>query len=190
MVSHVPTSPDPPATFQVARALRPGHYALREVFPGLDRSPAFRKYPGSPARRRKLAERTTVELARRKGEWMYVAPHSLPPDADANWRPLVTAEDCIVVSGEHLRKSSSMVLYLDILHELYHVLQRWDGRELWDEAYSYVDRPTELEAYAFAIREARRLGVSDLFLDDYLRVVWVSKKDHLRLLRNLGVRPD
>ncbi len=183
------TGPSPPSALRIARELPPGRYPLLEVFRGLDRVPAFRKYPGSATARRRLARDTQVEIAARRGEWMYVAPHRLPRDADSRWRPITARGDCIVVSGQHLRKSPAMTLYLDILHELLHVVQRSQGRELWDEQYAYVDRPTELEAYGFANLEARRLGVKDAFLREYLRVAWVGAKDHRRLLSHLGVRP-
>ena len=118
---------------------------------------------------------------------MYVAPHRVPPDADSSWRPITSRADCIAVGQSHLRRSPALVLYLDILHELYHVVQRWDGRSLWDEGYSYVDRPTEVEAYRFVVREAYRLQASDAFLRSYLRVMWISREEHRRLLRNVGV---
>ena len=118
---------------------------------------------------------------------MYVAPHRMPPDADARWKPVTSSTDCVVIGQYHLRRSPALVLYLDILHELYHVVQRWDGRSLWDDGYSYVDRPTEVEAYRFAVREAHRLRASDAFLRDYLRVMWVTPPEHRRLLRNVGV---
>jgi hypothetical protein len=177
----------PPAAFRIMRDIDPGRHPLLKVFPGLDRVAAFRKYPCSPLARKALASDSSVEIARRKGEWMYVAPHELPPDADKRWKPLVTEDDCVVISREHLQRSPAMVLYLDILHELFHVIQRQSGRELWDEKFSYVNRPTEVEAYQFAVEEARRLRVPDSFLDDYLRVMWVSKKDHRQLLKNVGV---
>ena len=179
--------PEPPAAVRIARKLKPGRYRLLEVFPGLDKVPPFRKYPCPPAARRKLAQKTSAEIAPRKGEWMYVAPHEVPPGANRNWRPITSPDDCIVMGGEHLRKSPAMVLYLDVLHELYHVVQRWEGRPLWDDSYDYADRPTEVEAYRFAVDEARRLGVKDAFLREYLRVMWISKAEHRRLLANVGV---
>jgi hypothetical protein len=182
-----PQAPETPDGFEVVRDIGAGRFPLLDVFRGLERSPAFREYPGTDALRRKLARKTTTDISRRKGEWMYVAPHVLPPDAPKQWRPIVTPDDCIAVSGEHLRKSPAFVLYLDVLHELYHVVQRWNGRELWDEAYEYVDRPTEVEAYRFAVDEARRLGATDAFLRDYLKVVWTSPAEHRRLLKNVGV---
>ncbi len=82
MTSPCTDPPNPPAVFQVSRDLPPLRYSLLEVFQGLERVPAFEKYPGSPGTRRSLARDTTVEIARRRGEWMYVAPHELPPNAD------------------------------------------------------------------------------------------------------------
>ncbi|HZY71057.1 MAG TPA: hypothetical protein VFF67_08805 [Thermoplasmata archaeon] len=181
--------PEPPEVLQIARRIAPGRHALLDVFEGLDQVPAFRAYPLTPRKRRSLANDSTVEVARRRGEWMYVAPHQRPPNADRRWRPIVTDEDCVVVSGEHLRKSPALTLYLDILHELCHVVQRWEGRELWDEQYEYVDRPTEVEAYVFAVKEARRLGASDGFLREYLRVMWITRKQLERLWTNVGVPP-
>ena len=181
---------DPPATFRLRRDLRPGRYPLLEVFPGLNRVGAFRKYKLPAAQRRRLAHDCSIEIVNRKGEWMYVAPHEMPPDADRRWRPVIAATDCVAVGRYHLRDSPSLVLYMDILHELCHVVQRRAGRELWDDRYSYVDRPTELEAYRFVVDEARRLNASEAFLREYLKVEWVSKRDHRRLLRNLGVEPE
>lgn len=181
--------PEPPEVFEIARTIKPGRYPLLTVFPGLDQVPAWRTYPCTPRERRRLARDSTVEVARRRGEWMYVAPHARPPDADPRWRPIVTKEDCVVVSGEHLRKSPALTLYLDILHELCHVIQRWEGRELWDDKYEYVDRPTEVEAYQFAVDEAHRLGASDGYLREYLRVMWITKKQLERLWKNVGVPP-
>jgi hypothetical protein len=179
-----------PPQVKIARDLPPGRYPLLAVFPGLNKATAFRKYPCTAAERKRLAEKSSVEIVKRKGEWMYVAPHEVPPDADARWKPITSPDDCIVVSREHLQKSPALVLYMDILHELYHVVQRRAGRELWDEKYSYVDRPTEVEAYQFAVEEARKLRASEPFLRDYLRVAWVSHKEHRRLLKNVGVKSD
>jgi hypothetical protein len=120
--------------------------------------------------------------------WMYVAPHELPPFAkEVGWSPHTDAGNCIVVGRKHLAESPAITLYMDIYHEFFHILQRDAGRELWDEDRAYVDSPTELEAYAFAIAEARRLGAPESFLRHYLEVEWVSPTDHRRLLKNLGV---
>ena len=180
----------PPEIFQISRHLRPGRYSLLRVFPGLDKVAAFRKYPCSAKKRKELAETCSVEVVQAKGEWMYVAPHEVPPEANARWKPLISVNDCVVVGREHLTKSPALVLYLDILHELFHVVQRKAGRELWDPKYTYAERPTEVEAYRFAVREARRLKAPEALIREYLRVEWVSKRDHRRLLKNVGVAVD
>jgi hypothetical protein len=132
-------------------------------------------------------KRTTIQIVD-EDAWMYVAPHEAPPWAEKyGWSPFSTPANCIVVGLKHLSKSPSIILYLDILHEFFHILQRDAGRELWDISKGYVDSPTEIEAYLFSIAEARRLGLSDSFLRSYLKVEWVSGKEHLRLLKNLGV---
>ncbi len=189
MVSRPGPIPQPPEAVQIARKVAAGRYRLLTVFPGLDRTPPFERYPCPPAARQRLAEKTWVRVLPRKGEWMYVAPHGVPANADSRWRPVTSRGDCIVVGRYHLRQSPALVLYLDVLHELCHVVQRWDGRSLWDEAYAYVDRPTEVEAYRFVVEEARRLRASDAFLREYLKVDWVGPKDHRRLLTNVGVSP-
>ncbi len=118
---------------------------------------------------------------------MYVAPHRIPKDADPRWKPVVSTTDSVVVGREHLRRSPEVVLFLDVLHELLHVVQRQNGGELWDERYTYVNRPTELEAYGFAVDEARRLAIPQRYLRDYLKVMWTSPAEHRQLLRNLGL---
>jgi hypothetical protein len=178
-------TPAVPEGFRLVRTAAPGRHRLLKVFPGLDRLTAFRRYPVSEKARRRLARTTEVEIVPRPGEFMYVAPHTLPRNADRRWKPVVSKTDCIVVGGEHLQRSPEMVLFLDIIHEMVHLLQRQDGRELWNEEYSYVERPTELEAYAFTLGEARRLGASPAFLREYLKVEWTTPTQHRRLLRNL-----
>ena len=181
--------PSPPEPFGLVRDAPAGRHRLRSVFPGLDQVPPFREYPCAPRERERLARSVWVQVANGRGEWMYVAPHRVPPGADSRWKPMTSRADCIVVGRSHLRTSPALVLYLDVLHELYHVVQRWEGRTLWDDEYSYVDRPTEVEAYRFVVREAYRLKASDAFLRSYLRVTWISRKEHRRLLANVGVPP-
>jgi hypothetical protein len=182
--------PEAPPPFRVGRDLPPGNYPLLTAFPGFTEVPPFKDYPVAARRRNSVAKRTTVQVVAERA-WMYVAPHEVPPWATKyGWNPFSTATDCIVVGWNHLSRSPSITLYLDILHEFFHILQRDTGRELWDITKGYVDSPTELEAYRFSVVEARRLGVSDPFLRNYLKVEWVNAKDHRKLLSNLGVKPS
>jgi hypothetical protein len=94
----------------------------------------------------------------------------------------------IVVNARYLKDGQEMHIYLDVIHELVHIRQHREGKELWDEKYKYVDRPTELEAYEVAVEEARRLGLTEDEVVDYLKVEWVSETDFKRFLKNLGVK--
>jgi len=177
----------PPAELAIDRTASPGRHRLLAVFGGLDRIPPFENYPAAARVRTTVVRKTFVQVVP-GATWMYVAPHEVPPFAKAaGWEPVTSASDCIVVGRRHLSRSPSITLYLDILHELFHVFQRRAGRELWDISNGYAGSPTELEAYAFAISEARRLGATDRYLRTYLEVDWIDKKEHARLVRNLGV---
>jgi len=187
----MPSSPhrhvDPPAEFELDRSVTAGRHRLLSVFRGLDRVPPFTAYPASATERQTVARTTRIAVVNGP-TWMYVAPHEVPPFAKAvGWKPVTSSADCIVVGRRHLAKSPTITLYLDILHELFHVFQRRAGRDLWDLSRGYAGSPTELEAYAFAVREARRLGATNRYLREYLEVDWIDRKEHARLVRNLGI---
>ncbi len=179
--------PSPPG-FKVRRTLPVGRHPLLGVFPGLDRLPPALRIESDPAKRARLFDETSVELVD-QDMWMYVAPWEVPAFARRRgWEPVVAPnQDCIVVGAGHLRDSPAMILYLDIYHELCHVLQRRAGANLWEPGLSYVERRTEVDAYRFVIEEARSLGVEDAYLREYLRVEWISKKEHEQLLEAVGV---
>ena len=92
----------------------------------------------------------------------------------------------IVVSSEYLRTGDERYLYLDVIHELVHIRQFMEGKELFDRRYSYVDRPTEIEAYSASVREARRIGMRKEEILDYLKVEWVTEEEFQRLLLAVG----
>ncbi len=96
----------------------------------------------------------------------------------------------IGISAKYLSTADERWIYLDIIHELVHVKQFMDGKELFDHNYSYVDRPTEIEAYTIAVNEARRIGLSDKEIMDYLRIEWMEEEDLLKLARATGVTPS
>jgi hypothetical protein len=185
-----PVPPEAPHGFRVNRDLPIGRHPLLAAFPGLtDLETAARQEPDA-ALRSKLYDETCVEVV---GEdlWMYVAPHELPPVPPryrSRWRPVISpGSDCIVIGEKHLRESPSLILFLDIFHELCHIQQRHDGADLFRRDVSYVDRPTEVDAYRFVVNEARRMGVSDEVLQDYLRVEWIDNEEFERLLKATGV---
>ncbi len=180
------TLPVPPG-FRVARELPAGRHPLLAVFPGLDRlPPASRLVPDARARA-KLFDATCVQVVD-QDMWMYVAPHEAPKFARSRgWKPVVSVSDCIVVGLGHLRESPDLMLFMDIYHELCHVVQRQGGANLWEPGVSYVKRWTEVEAYRFVVDEAREMDVPDAFLREYLKVEWISEAEHRALLAELKV---
>ena len=93
----------------------------------------------------------------------------------------------LVISQGYLRSGNKTDIYLDLIHELCHVKQFMDGKELFDPKYEYVDRPTEIEAYRYTVQEARRLGLSDERICLYLRTEWMGENDFRRLARSVNV---
>ena len=150
----------------------------------------FRKYPGDDAAILDIAERTWAHLPEVPG-WMYGAPRKTPAEVRAaGFRTVESRDDEIVVAIDPLAKGPMIDVYLGGTHAFLHILQRRHGRELSPGARGqYVERPTEVEAYAFSVVEARRLGASDASLRSDLELPWVRRAEYLRLLRNLGVRP-
>ena len=72
-----------------------------------------------------------------------------------------SANGHLVISSRYLNSGDKVDIYLDLIHELCHIKQLMEGRELFDGRYDYVDRPTEVEAYRYAVQEARRIGLSE-----------------------------
>jgi hypothetical protein len=97
----------------------------------------------------------------------------------------------LIANANYLRTGETRVIYLDVIHELVHVKQFRDGRKLsvdFGKRFEYVNRPTELEAYGHTIKEARRLGMTDEEIIDYLNVTWLDEEEVSRLARHLGVK--
>ena len=93
----------------------------------------------------------------------------------------------VVVSRGYLSTGNRIDIYLDLIHELYHVKQFMEGKELFEPRYAYVDRPTEIEAYRYCVAEAKRLGLSDERIRRYLRTEWMSEEEFRRLAQSVNV---
>ena len=158
------------AEIQVNRKVKAGQHAILSVFPALSKSACFRSLFEDGLREEVLRD-CKIDVVP-EDAYMYI-------DAEAG---------NVCAGLEYLRTGDARTLWLDILHELTHIRQWHEGKELWDRRYAYVDRPTEIEAYETAVHEARRLGMTDGEIADYLRVEWTSREDHERLCKRLGVR--
>jgi len=156
--------------FEVNRNETSGEFPLSHIFRGLEDSRIIQSLFGGKESASEILKNVRVRLDD-SAEYMYVD--------DKN--------GTIVVSPKYLHTATLNLLYLDIVHELVHVRQYSEGRELFDSKYSYVDRPTELEAYRITLDEARRIGMTEEEIEDYLYVEWISKKEHKKLAETLGV---
>ncbi len=155
---------------KINRDVKPGTYAISVIFDGLRQSEIIKQI----FKTRKELDQVFLKInviVEEKDHYMYVK----------------NEDGSIVVGLEHLQKSNSRILYLDIVHELVHVKQQRAGLDLYDKSYSYVDRPTEIEAYKIAVSEAKRLGMSDEEILDYLQVGWITPEEHERLAAHVGV---
>ena len=94
----------------------------------------------------------------------------------------------LVISSRYMKEGDKVDIYLDLIHELVHVRQFMEGKELFDEHQNYIERPTEVEAYRHAVEEARRLGLSDERICRYLKTEWMSDHALKRLARILKVK--
>jgi hypothetical protein len=93
----------------------------------------------------------------------------------------------LMVNKQYLATGSREDIYLDVVHELCHVKQHMDGRELFDPRFDYVDRPTEIEAYRYAVQEAKCIGLSAADIRLYLKTEMMSTKALDKLIANMGV---
>jgi len=147
-----------------------GTYRIADIFPGLEQNPLLLDVFRGTTEITEVFEKTTIRIIERQ-TYMFV-------DND---------DGSISIGVHHLKTSDEKVLYLDIIHELVHVRQHRDGRNLYDRSVSYVDRITEIEAYEITVREARRIGMSDEEIVDYLEVEWITPEEQIRLARRLNV---
>jgi len=93
----------------------------------------------------------------------------------------------LVVNSRYLKNGDRIDIYLDLIHELAHIKQFMDGKELFDRNYKYVDRPTEIEAYRYAVTEAKRLKLNNERICSYLKTEWMSNEDLTQLARKLNI---
>jgi hypothetical protein len=96
----------------------------------------------------------------------------------------------LMVNKRYLSTGRKLDIYLDVIHELCHVKQQIEGKDLFDPRYDYVDRPTEIQAYRYAVLEAKRIGLSDKEIRLYLKTEMMSTKALERLIKNMAVALD
>lgn len=157
--------------FRLNRDPGRGARPLSEVASGLEAAPSLVKLFGTPDKLAAFLRDVTVKLVSGEG-YMWIDDE--------------TGELCI--SRPYLEGGPERGIYVDLVHELVHVKQFREGKDLFDQNYTYVERPTELEAYRVCVEEARRVGMSEAEIEEYLRVPWISAAEHARLCKSLGLK--
>jgi hypothetical protein len=137
----------------------------------------FKDFEKVEAVRGIFGEKTKEVLSNLTVELTWVMGYMYVDDSDGH----------LVISKEYLNSGDKTDIYLDLIHELCHVKQFMEGKKLFDPRYEYVDRPTEIEAYRYCIKEARRLGLSEERICCYLRTEWINDEDFKRLAKYVDV---
>lgn len=89
---------------------------------------------------------------------------------------------CIVLTRPYYESGDALDLYLDLLHEATHLRQLLEGRDVWDESFPYHRRPTEIEGYAVAVAEGRRLGLDAKAIRAHVTNPWMTPAQVTELL--------
>jgi len=136
----------------------------------------FRGFEKNRAVRGIFGEKTEVVLKNLKLDFIWFGYMGVS-DSDGH----------LMVNKRYLSTGRKLDIYLDVIHELCHIKQHLDGKELFDPRYDYVDRPTEIEAYRYAVQEAKRLGLNAEEIRVYLKTEMMSTQALEQLIINMGV---
>jgi len=157
--------------FRVKRDTEVGEYKLTDVFTGLESSSSLIKVFGSKSQMTKIMRHLKLRVE---------------PNDSGLWFDRDTGTICI--GSKHLRGAKTDFLYLDVIHVLVHVCQFLEGRDLYDQAFEYVERPTELEAYRYTVAEARKVGLDESEILRYLRMDAADDSELGKLMDKIGVK--
>jgi hypothetical protein len=152
----------------VNRTLICGLHPYRLFLPRLEESPVVRRIETPTISIGPLMDDARVKIKTGEG-YLYV---------DVQIPAIVLIED-------YYHCANALDLYLDLAHELTHLRQLVEGRNIWDHSLHYVDRPTEIEGYAVAVEEGRRLGMTEEQVIQHLSNPWLNDDEVDRLRKNI-----
>jgi hypothetical protein len=152
----------------VNRTLSCGMHPYRLLLPRLEESPVARRIETATTSLRPLMDSARVKITPREG-YCYVEI-KIP---------------AIILAEDYYQQANPLDLYLDLAHELTHLRQLAEGKNLWDHSLHYVDRPTEIEGYAVAVEEGMRLGLTEAEVIRHLSNPWLSNAEVARLRKNI-----
>ena len=152
----------------VTRKLERGMHPYRLLLPRFEESPAARRIESEATPLGPLLDSARVKI--KPGEGYLYVDVKIP---------------AIVLSEDYYRVANPVDLYLDLVHELTHLRQLAEGKNLWEHSIPYVDRPTEIEGYAVAVEEGIRLGMDEDEVIRHLSNPWMSDPEVARLRANI-----
>jgi hypothetical protein len=152
----------------VNRSLGCGVHPYRLLLPRFEESPAARRIETPTIPIGPLMDGARVKI--KKGEGYLYVDVKIP---------------AITLIEDYYRRANALDLYLDLAHELTHLRQLAEGRNIWDHSLHYVDRPTEIEGYAVAVEEGIRLGLTEEEVIQHLSNPWLDDDEIDRLRKNI-----
>ncbi len=148
--------------FKIERNLGVNTYKLTKISAGLENSNVLQKVFGKDLK--KFLEGIKIAVTRRE------------------WIIRVDTTGRILINQDYLKNCEEKILYLDLVHELIHIKQLRNGHNVYPQHVKYVNMPTEIEAYRLTVEEARKIGMSDDEIKEYLKVDWIDDSDHKKLI--------
>jgi len=129
----------------------------------------FKGFEKVEAVRSVFGEKTDAVLANLKVE--FISPRFM-------YMGIRDEDGSIIIGTYHLRHSDFRTLYLDIVHELFHVKQWQEDRKYFEEEHQkfmgnrslYYSSPIEVPAYKHTVREAERIGMSRDEIVEHLKM--------------------
>ena len=99
----------------------------------------------------------------------------------------------INVGTYHLRHSDLRTLYLDVVHELFHIKQWHEDRIHFEKEHQkflgdfslYYSSPIEVPAYRYTVREAERIGMPKDEIVEYLKLGPASPRVFRKFLKEM-----
>ena len=152
----------------VNRTLSCSIHPYRLLLPRIEESPVARRIETAAIPIGHLVDDARVKI--KKGEGYCYVDVKIP---------------AIVLIEDYYIRGNALDLYLDLAHELTHLRQLAEGRNIWDHSLHYVDRPTEIEGFAVAVEEGIRLGMTEMQVIQHLSNPWLSDDEVDRLRRNI-----
>jgi hypothetical protein len=101
----------------------------------------------------------------------------------------VTDEGHLLINPDYFQTGNTTDLYLDIIHELVHVKQVFEGKSS-NPNVCYVERPLEIEAYGITVDEAKKLNLTEEQIINYLESELVKGPDLTKLCTTLELNPN